>query len=176
MMESVPTYAHAIAFYIAAGIAVFGALMVIINRHPVISAVYLVLSFFAVAAIYVILRAHFIAAAQVLVYAGAIAVLFVMVIMLMNLGPMHLRGARVTLVKALGVLGALSILLLFLLLFLGQAARLTGPAQTEWAAFGTTEAVARVLFTNYLLPFEIASILLLAAIVGAIVLARRWEE
>lgn len=175
-MESLPNYAFALAFYIAAGIAVFGALMVIVSRHPAVSAVYLVLSFFAVAAVYVLLHAHFIAMAQVLVYAGAIAVLFVMVIMLMNLGPGHLRGAKVSFIKALGVAGALSILLLFLILFIGQGRHWVSPSALDPESFGTTESLAELLFTKYLLPFEITSVLLLAAIVGAIVLARRWEE
>jgi NADH-quinone oxidoreductase subunit J len=174
-MESVPNYAFAISFYIAAAVAVFGAIMVITQRQPALSATYLVLSFFAVAAIYVLLHAHFIAAAQVLVYAGAIAVLFVMVIMLMNLGPAHLKGGRITLVKALGVVGALTILLGFLVLFIGQASRIPDQ-EADWTSFGTIEAVGRLLFTKYLLPFEITSVLLLAAIVGAIVLARRWED
>ncbi len=175
-MASLPTYAHVIAFYGFAALAVFGAFMVIAQRQAILSAVYLVLCFFSVAAIYAILHAHFIAAAQVLVYAGAIMTLFIMVIMLMNLGPMHMGGGKVTLVKTLGVVGALTILIAFLVLFLGQASRIPSAAEADWSVFGTTEGVARLLFTDYLLPFEITSVLLLAAIVAAIALARRWED
>lgn len=164
----------ALAFYVAAGIAVFAALMVVLHRSPAISAIYLVLCFFAVAANYVLLHAHFLAVIQVLVYAGAIMVLFIMVLMLLHLDQEERQRRRLGILTALSIAGGLALALL-LALFAWEPARWAVPKAAGSAAFGTTETVARFLFTDYLLPFEIASVLLLAAIIGAIVLSRRSE-
>ncbi|OGP59092.1 MAG: hypothetical protein A2V67_08090 [Deltaproteobacteria bacterium RBG_13_61_14] len=164
----------ALAFYIAAGIAVFAALMVVLHKSPAISAVYLVLCFFAVAANYVLLHAHFIAAIQILVYAGAIMVLFIMVIMLLNLDQEERQRRKFGLVTALSIAAGLSVAL-FLVLFTWEPATQAVAKQMDPLTFGTTETVGKFLFTDYLLPFEIASVLLLAAILGAIVLSRRSE-
>lgn len=165
---------EAIAFYPLAVLALFSALMVVLHRNPAISAVYLVLCFFAVAANYVLLHAHFIAAIQILVYAGAIMVLFVMVIMLLNLDEEVRQRRKLGLLTALSVLGGVGVGGLILLLTWKPASEAV-PKTMDPATFGTTEAVGRYLFTTYLLPFEAASVLLLAAILGAMVLSRRSE-
>jgi len=165
----------AIAFYVAGGIALFAALMVVLHRSPAVSAVYLVLCFFAVAADYVLLHAHFIAAIQVLVYAGAIMVLFVMVIMLLNLDEEERRRRRLGLGTALSIAAGLGTGLLLVLMLWRPAAQAV-PKTVDLNTFGTTEAVGRYLFTAYLLPFEAASVLLLAAILGAIALSRRPDR
>ncbi len=166
-----------IIFWAFAAIAVGSALLCVTRRSPIASALWLVLTLFALAALFVILDAQFIAVLQVLVYAGAIMVLFLFVIMLLNLGragPSDRKGALAWAVAA--ALGA------GLLVPLAGLARAAPPAAIQlpegaMAALqqqqGMVGAVARPLFETYLVPFEITSLLLLAAIVGAVVLAKR---
>lgn len=151
------------------------AILVIVQRNPVASAIYLIITFFCLAGIYLLLNAPFIAVIQVLVYAGAIMVLFLFVIMLLNLEKEKKLITRHRLQKVLGVF--LGIILLAQIGMIFNSVLLEGtkgkfpPEQV--AALGNTEVVARLLFTDYLLPFEITSVLLLVAIIGAIVLAKR---
>ena len=166
-----------IVFWAFAGLAITAAALCITRRSPVASALWLVVTLFALAALFVLLDAQFIGFMQVLVYAGAIMVLFLFVIMLLNLGrpgPSDMKGP---------VGGAVAALLAgTLLLQLGVLGR-TGPSDAIRLPEGTVAAlqreqgmvgaVARPLFDTYLIPFEITSILLLAAIVGAVVLAKR---
>ena len=163
-------------FWIFGVIAMAGGLLCITRRNPVGSALWLVVTLFALAAMYVLLDAQFIAALQVLVYAGAIMVLFLFVIMLLNLGrpgPSDIKGP-----VGVGVAALLAGTLLLELRVLGQAAppeAIQLPAGTMAALQqqGMIAAVATPLFDAYLIPFEITSLLLLAAIVGAVVLAKR---
>ena len=161
-----------IIFWAFAGLAVTSALACITRRSPVASALWLVVTLFSLAALFVLLDAQFIAVLQVLVYAGAIMVLFLFVIMLLNLGgagPTDLKGPL-----GLGVGVLLAGLLLVQLLVLRQAAAAgAGGAVRPPAEQGMIPPVARLLFTAYLVPFEITSMLLLAALVGAVVLAKR---
>ena len=160
-----------IIFWAFAGLAVLSGLACITRRSPVASALWLVVTLFAVAALFVLLDAQFIAVLQVLVYAGAIMVLFLFVIMLLNLGragPTDLKGPL-----GLGVGVFLAGLLLMQLLVLRQATLAPGGPVRPPLGQGMIPSVARPLFTVYLVPFEITSILLLAAIVGAVVLAKR---
>ncbi len=166
---------ESVIFYILALVTVGTALLVILQRNPVVSAIYLIITFFCLAGIYLLLRAEFIAIIQVLVYAGAIMVLFLFVIMLLNLEKEEkfITPRRMTLV--LGIL--LGGVLLFQMGVIFRALLLEGPkgefSPEMVATLGNTEVVARLLFTDFLLPFEIISILLLVAIIGAIVLAKR---
>jgi NADH-quinone oxidoreductase subunit J len=164
-------------FWIFGVLAMLSGLLCITRRSPIGSALWLVVTLFALAAMYVLLDAQFIAALQVLVYAGAIMVLFLFVIMLLNLGrpgPSDIRGALGS-----GVAVVLAGVLLLQLRGLGTAsppAAITLPPGTMAALQeerGMVGAVAGPLFDAYLIPFEIASVLLLAAIVGAVVLAKR---
>ena len=160
-----------IIFWAFAGLAVLSGLACITRRSPVASALWLVVTLFALAALFVLLDAQFIAVLQVLVYAGAIMVLFLFVIMLLNLGragPTDLKGP---LGRGVGVF--LAGLLLMQLLVLRQAGLAPGGPVRPPLGQGMIPSVARPLFTVYLVPFEITSILLLAAIVGAVVLAKR---
>jgi NADH-quinone oxidoreductase subunit J len=164
-------------FWIFGVMAMGSALLCITRRNPVSSALWLVATLFALAAMFVLLDAQFIAALQVLVYAGAIMVLFLFVIMLLNLGrpgPTDIKGPA-----GLAIAAVLSGLLLFQLRVLGSApppdaiqlpAGTLAELQTRQGMVG---AVANSLFDAYLIPFEITSLLLLAAIVGAVVLAKR---
>jgi len=166
-----------VGFWVLAVISVGTALLVVANRNPVRSALFLVLNFFVLAVLYLSLSAQFIAAAQVIVYAGAIMVLFLFVIMLLNLGiPSALREPGGLQVPAAVLLA----LVFFGLLSVAGAVSvgLGPPAATpqSLAAGGTVETVGRHLFNPgepWLFPFEVTSVLLLVGIVGAIVLAKR---
>jgi len=166
-----------ILFWCFSGVAVASALLCITRKNPVASALWLVVTLFQVAALFVLLDAQFIAVLQIIVYAGAIMVLFLFVIMLLNLGragPGDIKGP-VGLAVATLLAGAVG-LQLFILLRASPSHDLTLPAGTMAGmeqAQGMVGLVARPLFSAYLIPFEITSVLLLAAIVGAVVLAKR---
>jgi len=113
-------YIYSTAFYLTAAVAVASALIVIWHKNPVISALYLVLTFFAVAVLYVLLRAHFLAAIQVLLYAGAILVLFLMMVMLLNLSERELGGAKPTLGKAAGLAAVMGVILVTVVMAAGM--------------------------------------------------------
>jgi len=157
-----------VLFILFGAIAVCGAIMVVTRKHPMASALYLILTLFAVAALFVLRQAHFLAAVQVIVYAGAVVVLFVFVIMLINVPEDRLPVERATTVRVLGVLAA-GFFVLESAVLARRYSMPTGPA----AEVGTVETVGRALFTDYLLAFEITSVLLLAAVIGAIALAKR---
>jgi NADH-quinone oxidoreductase subunit J len=159
-------------FFVLAGIAVFCAVSLVAQTHPISSALSLVGVMGALAVLYLQLGAEFIAAAQLIVYAGAIMVLFIFVIMLLNAGaePVTRPVSRLTRFLGMFLLAAF----LGVISFVIQAML----PQTEGVVFGaftggTAAEVGRKLFTNYLLPFEVTSVLILIAIVGAIVLARK---
>lgn len=157
-----------VLFILFGAIAVCGAIMVVTRKHPMASALYLILTLFAVAALFVLRQAHFLAAVQVIVYAGAVVVLFVFVIMLINVPEDRMPVERATTTRVLGVLAA-GFFILESAVLARRFSMPIGPA----AEVGTVEAVGRALFTDYLLAFEITSVLLLAAVIGAIALAKR---
>lgn len=159
---------EAVLFILFGAIAVCGAIMVVTRKHPMASALYLILTLFAVAALFVLRQAHFLAAIQVIIYAGAVVVLFVFVIMLINVPEDRLPVERATTMRVLGVLAA-GFFILESAVLARRYVMPKGPA----AEVGTVEAVGRALFTDYLLAFEITSVLLLAAVIGAIALAKR---
>ncbi len=157
-----------VLFILFGAIAVCGAVMVVTRKSPMASALYLILTLFAVAALFVLRQAHFLAAVQVIVYAGAVVVLFVFVIMLINVPEDRLPVERATTTRVLGVIAA-GIFILESAVLARRFWMPKGPA----AEVGTVETVGRALFTDYLLAFEITSVLLLAAVIGAIALAKR---
>jgi NADH-quinone oxidoreductase subunit J len=164
-------------FWIFGVIAMGSALLCITRKNPIASALWLVVTLFALAALFVLLDAQFIAALQVLVYAGAIMVLFLFVIMLLNLGrpgPTDIKGPAGLVIAA--VLAGALLLQLRVLSQSTLPSAIQLPAGTVAALQqqqGIIGAVANPLFGAYLIPFEIASVLLLTAIVGAVVLAKR---
>jgi NADH-quinone oxidoreductase subunit J len=164
-------------FYPFAGLAIACSLLVVLKRSPVASAFSLVLVFFAFAGIYALLDAHLIAALQVLVYAGAIMVLFIFVIMLLNADAPSFDMARShPVVKAVAALGALGLFAAFVWAFKNSALPAPTAAFTPdaiQAAGGNTQVLSELLFSEYILPFELTSVLLLAAIVGAVAIAKR---
>ena len=166
-----------VLFWAFAGLALASALACITRRSPVASALWLVVTLFALAALFVLLDAQFIAVLQLLVYAGAIMVLFLFVIMLLNLGrpgPMDVKGP-----VGVGTAFLLGGVLLFQLWILRRATLPSsiqlppGSVARLQQEHGFVAAIAQPLFDTYLIPFEITSLLLLAALVGAVVLAKR---
>jgi len=167
---------EAILFYMQAAIVVIFAALTVLARNPVRSAVYLISALIGIAGLFLLQEAEFVAAVQVLVYVGGIMVLFLFVIMLVNvrevLGqPKANRQAPTAIVIAI-VLGA------ELLFFVTSGARFFQGKEPDPGVIArvqtmNTESVATVLYTTYLLPFEIASVLLLVAIVGAVVLSKK---
>ena len=161
-------------FLLLAGLMVAAAMGVVLLRSPIRSALSLIVTLFLIAVTFLLLDAELVAALQVIVYAGAIMVLFLFVIMLLNLQVQPQAMARLGVRCIAGLVGGL--FLLAALHFLkGQPAQPAGGGMggAVPAAFGSTEQLAERLFTHHLLAFEVTSVLLLVAIVGAVVLAKR---
>ena len=164
-------------FIIIGLITIVCALCVVFQKNPIYSAIFLIQTMVSLAVLYVLLHAPFIAAAQIMIYAGAVMVLFVFVIMLLNLSKEDVEGGKDKLMfqKASAILLGL---ILFVVIgvvtlktvFLGTKGEYTPERINE---IGNTQLVGKLLFTDYVFPFEIASILLFAAILGAIVLAKK---
>ena len=163
---------QAIFFYIFAGIAVTMALLVVSARNPMRSALALTGCLLSVACIFALQSAHLMAILQVLVYAGAIMVFILFVLMLLNLSPEELGERRVTVRRVTGayLIGAVATILM-----IRVTKHVWAPSMDLDPDFGTLEAVGAVLYTKYLLPFEMVSLLLLAAIIGAVVLTRKQK-
>lgn len=161
----------AFLFFLFAAIAVACGINLVVQTHPISSALSLVGVMGALAVLYLLLGAEFMAAAQMIVYAGAIMVLFIFTIMLLNAGA-ETRKSRATFAKLLGVPALIAFL--GIVSFLIQAL-LPRTEPVKFGAFtgGTAQAIGRKLFTEYLLPFEVTSVLILIAILGAVVLARK---
>ena len=158
-------------FYFIACLTIISALFVVLNRNPVYSAVMLVFCFFSLAALYVLLEAYFVAVLEIIVYAGAIMVLFLFVIMLINVGKEIAATSIIVKAKVLPfvlvVLFSLNIILLILW-------RNEGLHHSNTiSSVGSITAIGQALFTKYLLPFEIASLLLLVALIGTVYLAKK---
>ena len=158
-------------FYFIGFLAVISALFVVLNRNPVYSAVMLVFCFFSLAALYVLLEAYFVAVLEIIVYAGAIMVLFLFVIMLINVGNEMKSSKHLQKTKAIPlILISLFSLNIFLLILW----RSEGLHQTDTiSTVGSIAAIGHALFTKYVLPFEIASLLLLVALIGTVYLSKR---
>jgi NADH-quinone oxidoreductase subunit J len=157
-----------VAFFVIAAVAIGSALGLLLKKNPIHGALFLVVNLAAVAALYLMLGAEFLAAAQVIVYAGAIMVLFVFAIMVLIPGKEETTEDPRRRYRLLAVpVGA--ILLVELVVIVARRA----PAGDVTTVRGTADTIGRVLLTQYLLPFELTSVLLLAAMVGVLLLARR---
>ncbi len=163
--------AEAVAFYVAAALILGFAVLVITAKSSVHSVIFLVLNFLSVAGLYVLLQAQFLAVIQVLVYAGGIVVLYLFVVMLVRL-----KGPDESLAhdpRRLGKVGAvLGLAVLAELVAIGTYGW-ARPAETGALTANNVEQIGWALYTDYLIPFEVASVLLLVAMIGAIVLAKR---
>ncbi len=157
----------AVFFWILSAFIVAGALGVALSRHPIYAVLSLVMTLFSLSVLFLFLSAPFVAIIQILVYAGAILVLFLFVVMLLDMAPEALRIRGNTL-RLLGLLAGT----LFLTQII-EACRWWSAAPPASGPLGTTEEIGKLLFTTYALPFEVASLLLLVGIVGAVVLAKK---
>ncbi len=164
-----------VIFYLLGSVAIASALLMVTRRNPVISVIFLILNFFCLAGLYLTLHAQFIAIVQIIVYAGAIMVLFLFVIMLLNLGNEDQLREKIGWKKivAIGLGVALALEILYIVGYQSRLAAVQSPGAVE---IGTVENIGRVLFSEYLFPFEATSLLLVAAIMGAIVLAKKKFE
>ncbi|MGZ8899377.1 MAG: NADH-quinone oxidoreductase subunit J [Limisphaerales bacterium] len=156
-----------IAFYAFSILTLLCGVLVITNRNPVTSAMFLVLTIVSMAGLFVLLRAFFLAAVQILVYAGAVMVLFLFVIMLLDLKEETRRKIN----KLRFVTGALSVLAVVTIVL--NVIWTSAPAAGSPTLIGATAPLGRLLFTNFLLPFEILSLLLLVAMIGVILLSKK---
>ncbi len=160
-----------IIFYTLAALLILSSLMVVFQRNVVHCAMALVAALFVIAILFVTLQAPMVGVLQILVYAGAIMVLFLFVIMLLNLAPEKLARSRIF---TLRTLGACTALLLFVLFVKVLAAPTEGMMLAPHALpNGNIESIGKLLFEEYLLPFELTSFLILAAIIGAVTLAKQ---
>jgi len=167
-----------LAFYLLAATAVVGGLLVVTARNPVHSVLWLILTFFSSAGLFVLLGAEFLAMLLVVVYVGAVAVLFLFVVMMLDVDFVRLREgfARylpIAIIVA-GVLLAEMVMITIVVVNGGAAAGSTGP-ETATAARSNVEAIGRVLYTDYVYFFEAAGVVLLIAMIGAIVLTLRHK-
>jgi len=172
-MEPAATFWDQITFWILAACVVGGALYTMTRRNPVTAVMSLVGTFFALAATYATLSAHFLAIIQILVYAGAIMVLFIFVVMILNreeVAPLALRPMRL-----LGVAAAVYLLVVFASVVDVDRATMVVPAPVP-DTYGTVNAIGDVLFRQFLYPFEAISLLLLVAIVGGVVVSRSHQK
>ncbi len=168
---------EALIFIVMGLMAIVCAICVVFQKNPIYSAIFLIQTMVALAVLYVMLHAQFIAAIQIMVYAGAIMVLFIFVIMLLNLSKRDEEAVKDKLILQKGTAIFLGLVLFGVIGVVTLKSVLHG-TKGEYTpeninAIGNTQLVGKLLFTDYVFPFEIASILLFAAIIGAIVLAKK---
>jgi NADH-quinone oxidoreductase subunit J len=163
-------------FWLLAVIALIAATSMIIQRNPVHSALFLIITLLCLAGLFLLLSAPFLAVIQIIVYAGAIMVLFLFVIMLLDIRRIEAVPSRVKFQKSLGiVLGVIFLLETLLVLRSGVINDIAPAATPPPPDFGTAVALGRVLFAGYFFPLQLAAVLLFIALIGAVVLSkRRW--
>ncbi len=168
---------ESLLFIIMSLITIACAIGVVFQKNPIYSAVFLIQTMVSLAVLYVLLHAQFVAAVQVMVYAGAIMVIFVFVIMLLNLNKDDMEDGKIKMPMqkpAAIILGLVLVVMIGVIMtrtiYQGAQGEYTPEVMDQ---IGNTQLVGKMLFTKYVLPFEIASILLFAAIVGAIILAKK---
>jgi NADH-quinone oxidoreductase subunit J len=159
-------------FFFLSTLALYSAIMVLASRKPIHSLLYLTLSFFTMAGLYILLNAQFLAVVHIIVYAGAIMVLFLFTVMLLNLNKEE-RSPKPGWVKILAVLTGS--LLMVLLIGVFRSYDLSVVADPSLTQIGLVKNLGKVLYDEYLLPFELASILFLTAMVGAVLLAKKEQ-
>lgn len=166
-----------ILFVVLATVAAVSSVMMITRQNAVISAIFLIINFFALAGLYLLLNAQFIAVVQIIVYAGAIMVLFLFVLMLLRTDVEYgILNNKKTLKYFAIAISAFVFIQVAYLIFYGAPSRTLTPNEARSVEVGTIENIGRELYTNYIIPFEVAGFLLLAATIGAIVLAKKKFE
>jgi NADH-quinone oxidoreductase subunit J len=163
---------HEILFFIFAAGCVAGAINLLAQKHPINSALSLIVVMASLAGLFLLMGAEFVGAVQVIIYAGAIMVLFVFVIMLLNAGvEEHTKGSRIALILGIPGAAVIAILITWILLRSQQSQAPIAIGQLH----GDGASIGRLLFGPFLLPFEVTSVLVLIAIMGAVVLARKED-
>ncbi len=161
-----------IVFWLLSGAALLSAIMVLVSKNPVHSVLWLIVTFFAISGHYILLNAQFLAIVNIIVYAGAVMVLFLFVIMLMNLDA-AIEPKRSVWMKFAGVISG-GLLLSVLISVIRTSTDLAGKtAQLNTGDIGLINNLGKVLFTDYAVPFEISSVLFLSAMVGAVVIGKK---
>jgi NADH-quinone oxidoreductase subunit J len=159
-------------FFLLSILAIWSALMVLISRKPIHSVLYLTLTFFAIAGHYVLLNAQFLAVVHIIVYAGAIMVLFLFTVMLLNLNKDE-RSPKPKWVKAAAILSGMMLALVLIAIFRGYDIKVVqNPTLTQ---IGLVKNLGTILYHEYLVPFELSSILFLTAMVGAVMLGKKEQ-
>lgn len=168
--------AELLFFAIVSLVALASGILMVTRRNPVISALFLIVNFFCLSLLYLLLHAQFIAIIQILVYTGAIMVLFLFVIMLLNLGDEERKTEKKGLGKYVAIALALAALVELIVGVVLPAGSLPVTMSAKSVEVGTVESIGRYLFSAHVIPFEITSVLLLAAMVGVVMLAKRRIE
>ena len=161
-----------ILFYLLSAFAIVSATMVLISKNPIHSVLWLILVFFAISGHYILLNAQFLAIVNIIVYAGAIMVLFLFVIMLMNIKK-DAEPQKQFLVKLTGVVAAGSLLTLLIAVVKQTAQIQDKQVLLKEGTIGLIHPLGKALFTDYVIPFEISSILFLSAMVGAVIIGKK---
>jgi NADH-quinone oxidoreductase subunit J len=159
-------------FFLFAALLILSALMVIALKNPVHSVLFLILCFFNAAGLFVLLHAEFLAMLLVIVYVGAVAVLFLFVVMMLDIDFAGLRRGFMSYLPAGGAVAAVLLAEILLLVF---GTRLSQPVEPSAASIDNTKALGKVLYTEYLFPFQVSGLILLVAMIGAIVLTLRHK-
>ncbi|TSA28067.1 MAG: NADH-quinone oxidoreductase subunit J [Bacteroidetes bacterium] len=159
-------------FYFLCILAIYAALMVLVSRKPIHSVLYLVLVFFAIAGHYILLNAQFLAVVHIIVYAGAIMVLFLFTVMLLNLNREE-TSPKAGWVKVSAIVAGGLLMLVMIGVFRGYEMAVTSnPALTQ---IGLVKNLGRILFDDYIIPFELSSVLFLTAMIGAVMLGKKEQ-
>src|ERR1044071_1630817 len=163
-----------ILFWFLSALALVGATMVLLSRNPIHSVLWLIVVFFAISGHYILLNAQFLAIVNLIVYAGAIMVLFLFVIMLMNLNS-DTEPQKNTMLKIAGVISGGCLLLLMIDVATSTVEMHSRTAMLKEGNIGLIKNLGRELFNDYVIPFEISSVLFLSAMVGAVIMAKKGE-
>jgi len=161
-----------ILFYALSAFAIISAIMVLISKNPIHSVLWLILVFFAISGHYILLNAQFLAIVNIIVYAGAIMVLFLFVIMLMNVKK-DKEPQKQLLVKLIGVIAGGSFLTLLIALVKQNTSFQGRDVLLKEGSIGLIHPLGQALFTDYVVPFEISSVLFLSAMVGAVIIGKK---
>jgi NADH-quinone oxidoreductase subunit J len=160
-----------ILFWSLSALALFGAIMVVASKSPVHSILYLIVVFFAISGHYILLNAQFLAIVNIIVYAGAIMVLFLFVVMLMNLNA-ESEPKKHRMLQFAGLISG-GCLFLVLISAISETSQASNLVQMGGGNSGLIKELGKALFTNYVLPFEISSVLFLSAMIGAVVIGKK---
>jgi NADH-quinone oxidoreductase subunit J len=164
-----------ILFFVLAGLTLLSGLMTVTTKSPVHSILYLIITFFSISAHYVLLNAQFLAVVNVIVYAGAIMVLFLFVVMLMNLNKEDKNFSKTFIIAAGAIISAI-FFALTVGIFLKSDVSTNNQALLAKGDIGLTEKLGSALYTDYVVPFELASILFMGAMIGAVLLSKKTDD